>query len=241
MKAKWDLYLPKDTKLPQHIGIIPDGNRRWARERGFPQLVGHKVGLLDQFPDIIVSAYEMGVPEVSIWLWSTENWDRSKEEIHYLFNDIYPLFMSKFYNFAQKHKIQVTHYGRRDRLPAKMIRETDKLIEKTKKFKKNKLNLCVDYGGRDEIVRGVQEAIKKGMSADQVTEKSFGELLDTKNSNPLDLVIRTGKVQRLSGFHSWMNSYSEFYFADCYFPDFSPLKLKEAIMDFSNRGRTFGK
>jgi len=237
---KWDLSLPPDTKLPAHIALIPDGNRRWARARGLHTFEGHKKGFSVAVEDIRF-CWLLGIHTVSLWFFSTENWNRSKEEVGYLMK-LYDGLIKDLLKDAKKYGVKMVHLGRKEKIPKWLAKTTKKAEEETKKAKKYILNFCLDYNGQDEILRAVKKILKEKIKPEKFTKEIFESFLDTTNQpHPYpDLIIRTSGEQRLSGFMSWQNAYAEFYFAPVYFPEFTPEKLKEAILDFNRRQRRFG-
>lgn len=240
MMYKWDLSLPPETRLPSHIAIIPDGNRRWARERGLPTFEGHKRGFKAAV-EVTRACWQMGIHTVSLWFFSTENWNRSKEEVTYLMK-IYDGLIKSLLKDARKYGARMIHLGRKENIPKWLAKTTQEAEEETKRARKHVLNFCLDYGGQDEILRAVKKILKKKIDPRKLTKEIFEFYLDT-GSQPYpypDLIIRTSGEQRLSGFMSWQNTYSEFYFAPVHFPEFTPEKLKEAILDYNRRQRRFG-
>jgi undecaprenyl diphosphate synthase len=235
------ITLPEGTVTPNHIAMILDGNRRWARARGLKPWEGHFFGY--KAVDAIAEASRsLGVHTFTIWAFSTENWERPRKEIDAIMNIFRQGLKEKEKTF-HKDRVALVHLGRKDRLPADISRELTRIEADTAKYAShNILNLAVDYGGRDEIVRAVQKIIKDKVPAESVDEKTFGKYLDTSGQpypDP-DLFIRTSGEQRTSGLLPWQLSYTEFYFESEHLPDFTPEKLKAAILDFSRRRRRFG-
>ncbi|MBU1110838.1 di-trans,poly-cis-decaprenylcistransferase [Patescibacteria group bacterium] len=247
--------LPAGTNVPRHIAIIPDGNRRWARGRGVPTFEGHLRGF-DIAPDIFRAAREMGVHTITAWAFSTENWNRSKAEINYLMK-LYEKFIDRNLADAKKDKVRIYHLGRKDRIPNSLRKKIENAEKETENNQKHVLNVALDYGGHDELLR----AMKRASDAVERREVKFENLqqevgkyngkypyylfknyLDTQGqTNPYpDLIIRTSGEQRVSGFMSWQLAYAEYYWEKDHFPDFTPEKLKKAILDFSHRRRRFG-
>lgn len=223
-------------QIPKYVAIIPDGNRRWAKERGLPTFFGHEKGF-NTLIKIGRKARKLGVKIITIWAFSTENWHRSKEEINYLMM----LFNNKIDEFlkeAKKEEIKIIHLGRKDRINKDL---KDKIInaeQETKKYSRYYLCIALDYGGRDEIIRAINSFKKNNLK-----EADLSQYLDTKYlpyPDP-DLIIRTGGEQRLSGFLLWQCQYSELIFIKEYLPDFSPKSFEKCIIDFSKRNRRFGK
>jgi len=228
----------KGDSVPKHIVVIPDGNRRWAKAKLLKPWEGHiKAGSYENLFPLFKKARELGVRYVSMWGFSTENWRRSKKEIDILMR----LFLKTIRDFAKefhKEKIRFRHLGRRDRIPKELVSEMEKLEEDTKSYDGFNFQLCLDYGGRDEIVRAVNKVL--GLGKKKITESEFSEFLDTADLPEPDLIIRTGGEKRLSGMMPFQSVYAELYFVDKYFPDFTPNDLEIAIKDFSNRKRNFG-
>ncbi|KKP46883.1 MAG: Isoprenyl transferase [Candidatus Woesebacteria bacterium GW2011_GWA1_33_30] len=235
-----NLKLPKDTTTPNHIAIIPDGNRRWARSRGLNTLYGHKAGF-EAAVKVCRTARSWGIHTVTLWGFSTENWDRTEKEINYLMK-LYEKLIKDFLDEARKNEVRIYHLGRKDRLPKFLMKKIEEAENETAKYKKFIMNICLDYGGHDDILRAVQNMIKDGVEAQNVTKELMESYIDT-HSQPYpyaDLMIRTSGEQRTSGFLLWESPYTEYYWENGHFPDFSPEKLKEAILDYSRRRRRFG-
>jgi undecaprenyl diphosphate synthase len=240
VKGKPKLTLPQNTKVPDHLAIIPDGNRRWARARGLHTFKGHKAGF-DNAVELCRQAREWGVHTVTLWGFSTENWDRTPAEVAYLMR-LYRKLIDDYLKEAHESKVRIYHLGRRDRLPKILMKKIDQAMEETKKYDKYIMNIALDYGGRDEILRIVSKLLSLKVTNDQLTESLLDSYSDLKNQPypNVDLMIRTSGEQRTSGFLMWHANYNEFYFTDMHFPDFTPDKLREAILDYSLRRRRFG-
>jgi len=226
--------------IPKHIAIICDGNRRWARARNLPVFRGHQAGF-DITPKIAKAARDFGVHTLTYWAFSIENWDRSKEEIAFLMKR-YEQFVDQHLKEAKKDKVRIVHLGRKDRLPASLVKKIIKAEEETKDNAKYILNIALDYGGRDEIIRATQKIIACGVKPETITEKTYGQYLDTFDQPyPYpDLLIRPSGEQRTSGMFCWQGAYTEIYWLPDHFPAFTPEILKEAVIDFSRRRRRFG-
>ena len=225
--------------LPRHISIIPDGNRRWSVEKGLEKSFGHyRSGSYDNVKALIKESEKLGVKYLSIWGFSTENWKRDIIERKAIFELIIEN-IRKFRKDEERRKIKFRHVGRKDRLPKELVIEIEALEKETKDNKGLNVQFFLDYGGRDEIARAAKkiadEKIKK------IDENSFSKYLDTYGIPDPDLIIRTGGEQRLSGMMPFQGVYAELYFIDKYFPDFGPEELREAVEEFSNRQRRFGK
>jgi len=225
-------------KVPVHISIIPDGNRRWAREKGLRSVEGYKAVGYEHLESLVSEAKKLGVKYMSLWIFSTENWKRPKSEIKFLF-DHFVRNTKTLLESSIKNKVRIRHIGRKDRLPKNVVQELIKLEEDTKDFDSMNVQMCLDYGGRDEIVRAVNKIVKEGKR--KVNEKEFASYLDSVDIPDPDLIIRTSGEKRTSGFMPFQSSYSELYFADVHFPDFTSKELRKAVEEFSRRRRNFGK
>jgi undecaprenyl diphosphate synthase len=221
--------------IPNHVAIIPDGNRRWAKEKGKNTYDGHKKGF-EQLIKIAKKARNLGIKVFTVWAFSTENWNRSKEEIGYLMK-LYEIMLDKYLKEALKDNVRIIHLGRKDRINNNLKNKIINIEEKTKSFDKSFLCIALDYGGRDEIVRAVRN------SKSAIGELNLNQFLDTKDlpfPDP-DLIIRTGGEQRVSGFMLWQSQYSELFFEKKYLPDYSDKDFESTIKEFSRRQRRFGK
>lgn len=221
-----------------HVAIIPDGNRRWARERGLPSFEGHRRGF-----EAVRKAGDWlranGVHTLTVWGFSTENWSRERDEVNYLMG-IYKIWIDGHLKTAIKDRMRIIHLGRKDRLPPALLKALTGAEEKTKEFTDHTLGIALDYGGRDEIVRAVRKII--GDKADITEEDQFARYLDTKDFKyPYpDLVIRTSGEQRVSGFLSWQAAYAEYIFVPKYLPDFSVADMQKCVREYESRQRRFG-
>lgn len=240
MPSKAKIALPKGTKIPNHIAIILDGNRRWARARGLHPWEGHRNGF-NAARNVAKAARDLNIHTVTLWGFSTENWDRSKEEIDQIMKLIHK-FINEFKKEAEKDQIRFVHLGRKDRLPVAIVKALNSIEEATKDYKKHVLNIALDYGGKNEIVRATQKIIKDNVDPDKLDEEVFAKYLDTGDQPYpyVDLFIRPSGEQRTSGLLPWQMSYAEIYWEPDHLPDMTPEKLKEAIMDYSRRRRRFG-
>jgi undecaprenyl diphosphate synthase len=228
------------SKVPRHIALIPDGNRRWAMRNGYGDVSrGHKTSATkENFISLFDKAQELGIEYMTFWGFSTENWKRSSKEVKILFDLLFK-FMKDFGDEFVKRKIRFRHLGRKDRLPKILVDKIKILEEKTKKFDDFHFQLCWDYGGRDEISRAVNKILKAGVQ--EVNEDDLKHYLDSADIPDPDLIIRTSGEKRMSGFMSFQSAYSEFYFVEKDFPNFGPEDLEKAVRDFASRGRRAGK
>ena len=234
------ITLPKDTKLPDHVAMILDGNRRWARARGLEPWKGHYAGY-QAVKTVARTARQLGVHTFTVWAWSTENWDRPQIEIDEIFN-LFRNGIEEIEKELKEEKVRFIHLGRKDRFPKDISETLERLERETLKFNKHVFNLAMDYGGRSEIVRATQQIMQSGVKAEDLTEEMFAQYLDTANQPYpyVDLFIRTSGEQRTSGLLPWQMTYAEYYWEPEPLPDFSPEKLAEAILDYSRRRRRFG-
>lgn len=253
--GKTDLTLPEGTNIPNHVAIIPDGNRRWARAHGLPAFEGHRRGF-DIAPTIARAARKFGIHTFTVWAFSTENWNRSQEEVSFLMK-LYEKFIDQHLKEAQKEDTKIIHLGRKDRIPVVLRKKIENAEETTKDNKKYILNVALDYGGHDEILRAVDKIVKdiqQGKLTPEELHKKIGKYnekypyyyfkhyLDTEDQPyPYpDLTIRTSGEKRISGLLCWQIAYTEFYWEPDHFPDFTPEKLRTAVIDYSYRHRRFG-
>ena len=228
----------KDIILPKHIVLIPDGNRRWAKEHGLPTQEGHRRGF-EQAMEVMRAAEKWGIKYFTIWAFSTENWNRTKLEVSYLMR-LYKQMLTKHLMEFIESGVKVLHLGRRDRIPGFLKKVIDEVIKKTAKNNRLVLNIALDYGGRDEIVRAVKKIIRQGKDPNKLTEQEFKKYLDTNGTPEPDLIIRTSGEQRISGMMPFQAAYAEYYFEKGHLPHFTTQKLKKAILDYSARQRRFG-
>jgi len=234
------IVLPKNTIVPNHIAVILDGNRRWARSRGMQTLEGHKAGF-EAGHRIAKAAREWGVHTFTVWGLSTENWDRSPKELAYLMK-LYWKMVETVEKEAKKDDIRFVHLGRKDRIPKSLALYIKSLEQKTKNNKTHVFNAAIDYGGRDEIIRATKKIIDAGVTSDKLDEDTFASYLDTGDQPypNVDLFIRTSGEQRTSGFLPWQLNYAEFHWEIDHLPDMTPRKLADIILDYSRRRRRFG-
>jgi undecaprenyl diphosphate synthase len=223
--------------LPVHIGIIMDGNGRWAERRGQPRARGHLEGVRAA-KRVVRAASAAGIRYLTLYTFSTENWKRSAKEVSYLMYLIRS-HLKKEYDFYRENGIRVVHSGLLERVPGGVAREMRKVAADTAHFRRMTVNLAIDYGGRDEILRAVSRLRADGHKG-EVTEEDLRCRLDHPEIPDPDLVIRTGEEHRLSNFLLWQLAYSELYFSPKLWPDWGEEDLKEALEEFRRRERRFG-
>lgn len=222
--------------IPQHIAVIMDGNRRWAKERNLPDVAGHQKVANDILEPLIEYAAKRGVRYMTFWAWSTENWDRSPDEV----NAIMTLFrhvIHKQWKRLHEKGVRIQIIGDISKFSQDIRTSLEEVVEQTKDNTVITTVFALNYGGRDEIIR----AIQKLKQPEHVTETGFSALLDTHGIPEPEMIVRTGGEQRLSGFLLWQSEYSELYFPLWYMPEFTPEKLDEVIEEFQHRQRRFGK
>ena len=230
-------------QIPNHVAIVMDGNGRWAKKRGLPRTAGHEAGEAALF-DVVEGAIEYGVKEISAYAFSTENWRRSPEEVKFLmgFNrDVIRRRRDQMNDMG----VRIRWVGRPKRLWQSVINELEIAEELTARNKTLTLNMCVNYGGRSEIVDAASELardVKRGkVIADAITEKTFARYLNQPKMSDVDLFLRSSGEQRTSNFLPWQSVYAEFVFLDVLWPDVDRKTLWRAIEEYSTRDRRFGK
>lgn len=227
----------KYLKIPNHVAMIIDGNGRWAKEKGLSRSKGHDAGVktLKKLGKYILSK---GIKVLSVYVFSTENFKRDEREVKHLMN-LCALMFKKDKNFFIENNIKVVFSGRDEPLPKKVIDARDELVELTKNNTGGIFNICLNYGGRAEIVDATKKIIKDGLNVDEVDEKLFSKYL-YQDLGDVDFLIRTSGELRISNFLLWELSYAELYFSDKYFPDFNEVDFDKAILDYTKRDRRFG-
>ncbi len=222
--------------VPRHVGIIMDGNGRWAKLRGKPRSYGHKKGA-DIIDEIVSACFNRGIEAVSLYAFSTENWIRPKEEILTIFGLLGFLLDGKFSKLMKQH-VRLTISGDITPIPENLRVKCLNAIEKSKDFTGRTLNVALNYGSRTEITRACNLALQSGKT--EISEEDIAANLYTAGLPDIDLVIRTSGEMRLSNFFLWQCAYSEFYFTDVLWPDFHEDELQKALDWFSHRKRRFG-
>lgn len=238
------LYSPEDLtrvdleKVPKHIAIIMDGNRRWAKQKGIPPMMGHWEGA-ETLTDIVKAASEIGVRTLTVFAFSTENWGRPSEEVEDLM-DIFELYLMRKKELMIRDGVRLDAIGDLSRLPERVLNAFHQTKKATEHCDQINLVLALNYGGRDEIRRAVIKILNDGIKPEEMTEEVFGQFLDTKRFGDPELLIRTSGEMRVSNFLLWQISYAEIFSAEVHWPDFSPKTLLEAILAFQKRNRRLG-
>ena len=228
--------------VPKHIGIIMDGNGRWAKNRFLPRIAGHKEGM-NRVVDIVEECCKIGVRTLTLYAFSTENWKRPEEEVNGLMN-ILVIYINSQLKRILENNIVFRVIGDYSKLPDSIVRLLEDSINKSKNNNGMVLNIALNYGGRAEIIASIKklydDILKEKFSIDDLNEESFKNYLYTKGNSDVDLMIRTGNEKRISNFLIYQLAYSEFYFTDILWPDFNEKALKAAIEEYSKRNRRFG-
>ncbi len=223
-------------KLPTHIGFIIDGNGRWAKKRNLPRSQGHIKGF-NRLEKVYKMVRELGIKYISIYAFSTENWNRPKEEVDGLMK-LFRRVIKDFYNKNKYEDTRIEFFGDLNRFEEDIKTGALDIMERTKNNKDFHINICMNYGGREDIVQAVNKLIKQGKTL--VTIEDISQNLYSKNCPDPDFIIRTSGECRLSNFMPWQSTYSELYFPKVLWPDFSKKDLIEAIKEYSSRDRRFG-
>lgn len=224
--------------IPRHVGYVVDGNRRWAKQHGLPTYEGHLAGY-NALKDVALATLDAGVEYMSIYIFSTENWTRSQEEIKGLMGLILRLFTTDAKMFHD-YNIKLKVLGKREGLDSKILTAMDKLQETTKDNTAGTLAICLNYGGQHEIVDAVKKIIQSGATADEVTSDLIAENLYGAEVPPVDVIVRTSGEKRLSNFMLWRAAYSEFIFLKKMWPEMTKEDVTAIIKEYSGRHRRFG-
>lgn len=225
------------VKIPQHIAFICDGNRRWAEQRGLPPLMGHQSGIAN-FENMVEWFIKRGVSTITFFIFSTENWNRTEEEVNFLM-DLFYSQLSKNLDYALEHNLRYRVIGSRDRIPSKLAKLCDELETKSAENTGGTVVFALNYGGQDEIVRAVNAAIENGEPVDKETFETF---MDTGDLLPVDLMVRTSNECRISNFLLWKLAYAELLFIPEHWPDLvsSPELWQRVLEEYQKRDRRFG-
>ena len=228
--------------LPRHVGIIMDGNGRWAQNQGLNRSAGHLAGV-KTLKEIIKTAVNIELEALTVYAFSTENWKRPHTEVDFLMH-LFSEYLEKEKRELNEKNVKIHFIGRIDELPESLIRQAHDAEEMMKNNTGLKFNVATNYGGQDEIVRATQKVARQvnegTLKVDDIDADIFEATLDTCDSPPVDLMIRTGGDLRVSNFLLWQSAYAEFWFTETTFPNFKPEEFLQALSDFSKRNRRFG-
>lgn len=232
----------EQENLPKHIGIIMDGNRRWAKSKGLPIKLGHREGA-KTIEKIVKYANKIGIKHITVYAFSKDNWKRPEEEVSLLM-ELFQSYLDDYSKRADSENIKVKIIGRREGLSEKLINSIEKCMERTKNNTGTTFNICLNYGGREEIIDAVKNIYQKvkenEIDIEDIDEQTISDNLYTKGQPDPDLIIRTSGELRISNFLTWQLVYSEFLFLDKYWPDFNEQDLDNAIEVYQKRNRRFG-
>lgn len=225
--------------IPRHVGLILDGNRRWAKAKGLPTLEGHRQGYQNLI-DICTAALDRGVEYLSAYIFSMENWNRTEKEVKYLMDLAYKI-LTRDVKKLHKENVRVVWLGSRHRLSNKLLKAIEKTEESTRNNTRGTLCLCFNYGGHEEILDAARKLVAQGVSPRGITKDVFTAALYAPEVPPLDFLIRTSGELRTSGFMLYRSDYAELYFVEKHWPDFSVEDLDDALAEYARRKRRFGK
>ena len=224
------------TRLPSHVAIIMDGNGRWAKQRGLNRTQGHKEGL-EAAKAVVKRAADLGIPYITLYTFSTENWKRAADEVGFLMGLIKTHLRAEL-DFYVANGIRVKHAGDISGLPPEIAKEINWVVEETSRFNHTTVVLAINYGGQDEIIRAIKKIPPSQIA--NLTPETFSSNLDIPALPPVDLMIRTGGEMRISNFLLWQSAYAELYFSNRLWPDWNGDNLEDAIIDYQSRDRRFG-
>ena len=224
--------------LPQHIAIVPDGNRRWAARKGIPNIEGHQAGA-DRMHNVVEWLIPLGIKYLTVWGFSTDNWKRTSDEVQSLFK-VLQLWIEKDTPWLHENNVRLKHIGRLQELPVGLQEAIGQAVALTGHNSGMTLNLAFNYTGRAEIVDAMRRLIADGAPWELVDEQMVNHNLYTNGTPDVDLVIRTADEFRLSNFMLWQTAYSEYYFTPVFWPDFDAIELEKALKSYSERKRRFG-
>lgn len=230
-------FIDKNS-LPLHVAITMDGNGRWAQQRKLPRTAGHDQGL-HTVKRIVKLASDIGIKFLTLYVFSTENWKRTEKEVGFLMNLIH-IHLCGELDFYKQNGIKINHIGDIESLPDSIKKDIKEAIEDTKDFTGMTLNLAINYGGRDELLRGIKKIINNKINENEINEQLISSFLDMPESPDVDLLIRTGGEKRLSNFLLWHIPYAEQIYTDTLWPDYTDEEFMKNIEDFSHRNRRFG-
>jgi undecaprenyl diphosphate synthase len=226
------------SSVPTHLGLILDGNRRWARAQGLPLMQGHRQGY-ENLHQITLAAFDRGVQFVSAYVFSTENWNRAQEEVDYLM-DLFVWVATKEIDKYDHEGLKLAFVGSRRGLSPRVLKALASAEERTRNNQRGTVVLCFNYGGKTELAEGVARLVADGIKPEDVTEDKLAEYLYEPAVPPVDFIIRTSGEQRLSNFMLWRAAYAELYFTPVHWPAFTKQDLDAALDEYAARGRRFG-
>ena len=234
--------MAEEKKYPRHVAIILDGNGRWAERQGRERTFGHQAGA-ENVKTIVREAGHMGIERLTLYAFSTENWKRPEDEVDAIM-DLLEKYLREAIRDMDRNRVRFCFFGDLTRLSPELQREAQEAVERSKKYEGVQVNFCLNYGGRDEIVRAAQRFAAQCAAGErrpeELTEDMFSDLLYSAGVPDPELVIRPGGETRISNFLLWQSAYAEYYFTDVLWPDFGPKELDKAIAAYQQRNRRFG-
>jgi len=225
--------------IPQSIGLIPDGNRRWAKQQNLSTIRGHLAGY-QRIQEFCNWCFQKKIKHIFIYGFSYENWQRSSNEVNYLMQ-LFTQAIKENIKKAVEQNYQFKIIGRRDKFSTKLIKLIESVEQAAAKNSAGSLNICVSYGGRQEIIDAVKKIVQQKIKIQDIDENLFNQYLYVPTISNLDLIIRTGGKQRLSNFMPWQSAYTELFFSKTLWPDFSENEFNQILKEFSQRQRNFGR
>lgn len=226
------------SKVPRHVGLIIDGNRRWAKKHGLPPWEGHVAGVT-ALEDVLRELVNQGVKYISFYTWSTENWKRAEDEVKAFMGLLKKMFKSELRRLLQED-CRFVALGDRSTMPEDILKLIEEAEEKSKDGKKATLVMCFNYGGQQEIALAAQRITRAGLKPEDITNEVFNKYIDHPEIPPCDLIVRTSGEQRLSNFMLWRSAYSEFIFLDKLWPDMRPADVADILEEYNRRDRRHG-
>lgn len=229
------------TKIPAHVAVIMDGNRRFAEQNNLPEIEGHKKGV-ERIKELVAYAGQIGIRSITFWAFSTENWTRGRQFL----DEIFSLFRQtlrnrNFFDELTRNGGQIHILGDISKFPQDIVEKINRYLkEPPPSDKKIDVNIALNYGGRDELLRAFKKIVAQGFKSEEITTDLINRFLDTAGQPDVDLMIRTGGELRTSGYLLWQLNYAEFYFTKTFFPNFGVEEFKKALEEFSRRNRRFG-
>jgi undecaprenyl diphosphate synthase len=239
MTENWEERFPPLDRVPVHVGIIMDGNGRWAQRQGLPRSAGHRAGV-ENLRRVLQSCVRFGIEILTIYAFSTENWSRPRAEVNILLNLLARALREEVPEL-HKNGVRLNHIGRLERIPERSRQGVLDAIELTKDNDQLVLNVAFNYGGRAEVVDATKRIIQAGIPAAEVTEELFEQYLYTAGQPDPDMIIRTAGELRVSNFLLWQGAYAEYYAAPVYWPDFDEPELYKALLVYNRRERRYGR
>lgn len=228
-----------NTLVPNHLGFIMDGNRRWAKKHGLPTLEGHRRGF-NKVKELVDNCLELEIPHITVWAFSTENWNRSATEVAYLM-DLFREMFTKYHKELKEKGVKILFAGRLSDFPEDVQESARTAVQETAHNNKMTLNIALSYGGRPEIVDMVKQVIGDGLISEDITEEKLSEYIYEKGQPDIDMIVRTSGEKRHSGFMLWQSAYAEYVWLDECWPDFNKKSLLEVVEEYNRRERRYGK